>query len=105
MINADMEPSQDVFPCQYYNIDPDDDDNPLRDIMGNLADQRRYFENMSRSFAQHCGETVYLMTDAATNADVDQTGIWGRVEQIELQATGSGTNKVSMTMLELKEVG
>jgi hypothetical protein len=74
-----------MWPKRYYNGDTEDVNNPLRCIMKDKDGNRRiYFENMSRAMARVCSVFATVMTDNPKN--IPQTGIWGRVEQVELQA-------------------
>ena len=69
---------QDVWPCEYYNLDKDDPNNRLRDFIGDEAKRLKYFEEMSRAYAFMCSGYSVLFTEDINN--IPMNGIWGQVE-------------------------
>jgi len=78
---------QDMWPCDYYNGDLEDENNRLRCIFKDKDTRTEYFEHMSEAMAISCDIFATVMTNFTDN--IPQDGIWGRVEQPALQRTGN----------------
>lgn len=74
---------QDMWPCGLYNSDTKDTNNPMRCIMGDASLKYKYFETMSKVYAEICGGTAVLITADVSNIPLN--GIWGRIELPTLQ--------------------
>ena len=55
--------------------------------MDSKKTKNTYFENVSRAFADLCGEFATVMTADPTPGNIPKDGIWGRIEQVELERT------------------
>ncbi len=90
--------AQDMWPCEYYNGDVEDEDNPLRCIFqkaldGDASERTLYFENMSRAMALDCDLSATVMTKDVDN--IPMNGIWGRIEFPTLTADNGCCKEVS----------
>jgi hypothetical protein len=88
---------QDMWPCDLYNGDTEDQNNPLRCIFdkannGDISDRTEYFEHMSEAMAISCDVFATVMTNFTDN--IPQDGIWGRIEQQALQREGNPGGQV-----------
>jgi hypothetical protein len=73
----------------------------LRDILKitgktNSPDTQTYFENMSEAYAQLCSEYAWVMVNTLPN--VNEEGIWGKIEKPTLQKTGNPGGQVDTVM-------
>lgn len=91
----------DMWPCDYYNGDLEDENNRLRCIFKDKDTRTEYFEHMSEAMAISCDIFATVMTNFTDN--IPQDGIWGRVEQPALQRTGNPGGQIdTIVAVDLK---
>ena len=65
----------------------------------NTAATQTYFEHMSEAYASLCSEYAWVMSD--TLPDVNEKGIWGKIEKPTLQRVDNIGGKVDQVSVQV----